>query len=115
MLNINKQFYKGILFVRLSGILNKNTINKLKGDVSSMIEDNGIRNIVFNISDLSSIDCYGINALLYNYELCRNNKGNSLICGLKDNVVKKRIENSRLLNYMYETSSELSAINVINL
>ena len=115
MLEIDKQFYKGILFVRLKGSLNKKTIDQLKDDVSNLIKDNGLRNIVFNISNLSSIDCYGINALLYNYELCRNNKGNSLICGFRDNIVKRRIENSRLLNYMYETSNELSAINVINL
>ena len=115
LLEIDKQFYKGILFVRLSGELSKKTIDKLKADVSTIIKNNGIRNIVFNISNLSLIDCYGINALLYNYELCRDNKGNTLICGFKDNVVRKRIENSRLLNYMFETSNELSAINVINL
>ena len=115
LLEINKQFYKGILFIRLSGMLDKNTIDEFKENTSKLIKDNGIKNIVFNISNLSSIDCYGINALLYNYELCRNNKGNTLICGLKDNIVKKRIENSRLLNYMFETSNELSAINVINL
>ncbi len=115
MLDINQKFYKGVLFVRLSGVLNKKTIDKLKNEVSSTIKENGIKNIVFNISKLSSIDCYGINALLYNYELCQDNKGKTLICGLKNAVVKKRIENSRLLNYMYETSNELSAMNVINL
>lgn len=115
MLDIDKQFYKGILFVRLSGVLDKNTTSKLKEQVSKIIKNNGIRNIVFNITNLSSIDCYGINALLYNYEISRDNNGNTLICGLKDDAVKRRIENSRLLNYMYETSNELSAINVINL
>lgn len=109
------EFHKGILFVRLIGILNKNTIDKLKNEVTLFIKENGIRNIVFNISNLESIDCYGINALLYNYEICRNNQGKSLLCGLSNTLVKHRIKNSRLLKYMYETADELSAISAINL
>lgn len=115
MLDINIEFHKGILFIRLEGTLNKNTVDKLKKEVTTLIKENGIRNIVFNIGGLSSIDCYGINALLNSYEICRDNKGKTLLCGIKNNLVKHRIENSRLLKYMYETSDELSAINVINL
>lgn len=115
MLEINYEFRKGILFIRLSGILNKNTVNKMQNEVTDMIKDNGIRNVVFNISGLESIDMKGINNLLYNYELCRSNKGKSLVCGIDNSLVRHRIENSRLLKYMTETSDELSAFNVINL
>ena len=115
LLDINLEFCKGILFIRLKGILNKNTVNKLKDEVNSLVKENGIRNLVFNISELESIDCYGINALLNNYELCKINHGQSLVCGINNNLVKHRINNSRLLKYMYETSDELSALNVINL
>lgn len=115
LLDIDLEFCKGILFIRLKGILNKNTVDKLKNEVNNLVEEVGIRNLVFNISELKSIDCYGINALLNNYELCKNNNGRSLVCGINNNLVKHRINNSRLLKYMYETSDELSAVNVINL
>ena len=115
MLDIDLEFCNGILFIRLKGILNKNTVDKLKNEVNNLVEEVGIRNLVFNISELKSIDCYGINALLNNYELCKNNNGRSLVCGINNNLVKHRINNSRLLKYMYETSDELSAVNVINL
>lgn len=115
MLEINMEFHKGVLFVRLQGMLVKNTVDKLKREVTSLIQENGIRNLVFNIGGLQTIDCYGINALLYNYELCRNNKGRSLLCGMKNTLVRHRIENSRLLHYMYEVSDELSAIQAIYL
>lgn len=115
LLAINLEFHKGILFVRLKGVLTKLTIDKLKNEVTTLIQDNGIRNIVFNINGLDSIDCYGINALLYNYELCRNNNGKSLLCGMNNSLVRHRIKNSRLLKYMYETSDELSAVDMINL
>lgn len=115
MLDINFEFRKGILFIRLSGVLNKNTVNKLQNEVTDLIKDNGIRNVVFNISGLEVIDMKGINSLIYNYELCHNNKGKSLVCGIDNSLVRHRIENSRLLKYMAETSDELSAFNVINL
>lgn len=115
MLDINMEFHKGILFIRLSGFLNENTINKLNSEVTDFIKENGISNIVYNVSNLKQIDCYGINALLNSYEACKSNKGKSLLCGMNDAIVKHRIKNSRLLNYMYETSDELSAVNIINL
>ena len=115
MLDINLEFHKGILFVRLTGALNKNTVDKLDNEVTTLIKENGIKNIVFNIGNLISIDCYGINELLKNYEICKLNKGKSLVCGVNNGLVKQRINNSRLLKYMYEASDELSAFNVINL
>ncbi len=57
----------------------------------------------------------GINALLYNYEIIKRNKGYSCLCGIKNNLVKQRIKNSRLLKYMYESSDEIGATNLINL
>ncbi len=57
----------------------------------------------------------GINALFYNYELIKNNNGYSCLCGINNNLVKHRIQNSRLLNYMYESSDEIGATNIINL
>lgn len=101
--------------MRLDGILDKDTVNKLDDEVTTLIKENGIRNIVFNVSNLISIDIDGINGLLNNYEICKLNKGKSLVCGLTNGLVKQRINNSRLLKYMYEASDELSAVNVINL
>jgi len=115
VLDINMEFHKGVLFVRLKGVLIENTTNKLINEVTKFIKENGIRNIVYNIENLKQIDCYGINALINNYDICKKNNGKSLVCGMSEGVVKHRIKNSRLLNYMYETSDELSALNVINL
>lgn len=115
MLDINYEIRKGILFIRLCGVLNKNTVGKLQNEVTDMIKDNGIRNVVFNLKELESIDIKGINNLLYNYEICHNNKGKSLICGIDNSLVRHRINNTRLLKYMIETSDELSAFNIIKL
>lgn len=115
MLNIEMEFRKGILFVRLSGELTERTIEKLNNEVTDIIRENGIRNIVFNIKDLEVIDMAGINMLYYNYQLSNDNKGKSLLCGMNNTLVKHRIQNSQLLNYMFEASDELSAFNVMRM
>ena len=114
MLTVGTEFRKGILFVRLKGDLNKENVDKLNKRVTSVVKDSGIRNIVFNFSNLKSIDIKGINTILYNYELCRNNKGRSLMCGNNDNN-RKKLKKTRLINYIYETPDELSAMKILNL
>ena len=114
MLNVGTEFRKGILFVRLKGHLNKDTIDKLNKRVTKVVKENGIRNIVFNFSILKSIDVKGINAIFYNYEIVKKNEGRSLMCGNNDNI-RKKLKKSRLINYVYETSNELTALKILNL
>ncbi|MCM1370996.1 MAG: STAS domain-containing protein [Clostridium sp.] len=114
MLDIQVEFRKGILFIRLSGILNKTTVPKLNEEVTDMIKDNGIRNVVFNMSEVTNIDIKGINALFFNYELCNQNKGKILLCGI-NSLVREKIINSRLLKYMGEIQDELSALECIGI
>lgn len=108
------EYRRGILFVRLNGKLTKETISSLKQTVSQLITENGIRNVVFNIDGLIEIDLYGIQELLSNCYVAKQNQGRALLCGMKNTRVRRRIENSRLLKYMYETSDELSAIYDMN-
>lgn len=114
MLNVGTEFRKGILFVRLKGDLNKDTIYKLNKKVTNVVKESGIRNIVFNLERLKSIDLKGINTIFYNYELCKSNKGKSLLCGNNDKI-RKRLKSSRLINYVYEIKDELTAIRILNM
>lgn len=114
MLNVGTEFRKGILFVRLRGHLNKSTLYKLDKKVTKIIKENGISKVVFNFTNLKSIDIKGINAIFYNYELCKNNDGRSFMCGNNDNI-RKKLKRSRLINYVYETTDELSAMKILNM
>jgi len=113
MLDINFEFRRGVLFIRLKGILTKSTVKKLDSEVTTLIRDNGIRNVVFNVSDLNKIDLKGISRLFYNYELCKKNRGVSLLCCVDNNNIHEKIKNTRLLKYMVDVSDELSAFNFI--
>ena len=113
MLEIDIENRRGILFVRLTGELSQDTIEKWNKDVKSLLVDIGIKNVVFNMTNLTSIDLKGINGLFFGYELCKNNHGSMVLCGIND-LIRDRIKKSRLLNYMKESDSELSALHLIN-
>lgn len=109
------EFRKGILFVRLKGCLNKKTVGKLERDVIEKIKIGGIRNVVLNIENVKEIDLKGINSLLYTYEVCKNNKGKLLICGLNDNEVASKIRKNRLLKYLILINNELNAFDLVKI
>lgn len=113
MLDINFEFRRGVLFIRLRGVLTKHTVKKLDSEVTTLIRDNGIRNVVFNVSDLDRIDLKGISRLFYNYELCKKNRGVSLLCCVDNDNIHEKIKGTRLLQYMVDVNDELSAFNFI--
>ena len=113
MLSVNTEIRKGIMFVRLKGSLTIKTIDILDNKVTNIVDEIGIRNIVLNVSELKTIDCKGINKLLYNYELCKNNDGKVFLCGNNENI-KSIIKNSRILKYINEIKDELCAFKIIN-
>lgn len=113
MLDINFEFRRGVLFIRLKGILTKNTVKKLDDEVTTLIRDNGIRNVVFNVSELNKIDLRGISRLFYNYELCKKNRGVSLLCCVDNDNIHEKIKGTRLLKYMVDVTDELCAFSFI--
>ena len=113
MLDINFEFRRGILFIRLKGVLSKTTINDFDSSVTTLIRDNGIRNVVFNVSDLNKIDLKGISRLFYNYELCKRNRGVSLLCCVDNYNIHEKIKSTRLFKYMVDVNDELAAFNFI--
>lgn len=102
MLNINMEFKSGVLFVRLIGSLNKLTANKLVDTLIPIIVSQGIRNMVYNFNELSSIDEVGFKTLLLGYNAILNNKGSVLV-----------VDNHFNLEYFKEVENELSALKIL--
>lgn len=112
MLEITKEFRKGILFVRLKGILDKDTVAYLNKEVTKVVADMQFHNVVFNVEGLTSIDMDGIYALLYNYNLCKDNNGVSLLCGVNKSI--KKIVNHNL-SFIFQIKDEDKAINMVEI
>ena len=81
MLDYDFIFKKGILFIRLKGDVTKKTSNFFDTEIDPLILDNGIKNVVFNISKLSKVDNDGIMAICNSY-LKLSKESNVLLCGI---------------------------------
>lgn len=112
MLTINLEFRKGILFIRLKGKLNKDTVYKLNKRVIKLVKENGIRNTVINTSNLKQIDMKGINSLYYLYETVKDNNGTSMLCGVSDKM-QKIFKKAHMFKYMLNIETELDSFNIL--
>lgn len=84
MLNINIEFTKGILFIRLEGILNDNNIDNIKNTIMKILNEGGIRYLVFNVHNLK---IEGDSSLFDKCEeAVKVNDGKMLICGLENEI-----------------------------
>lgn len=102
MLNINMEYLCGVLFVRLKGSLNCITANKLIDNLLPIIINQGIRNLVYNLNELKSIDEVGNKSLLMGYNAILSNNGKVLV-----------VENRFKLKYFKETKNELTALEIL--
>ena len=103
MLDIDMRFKQGILFIRLSGILNGDTCMKLEESISTLIEDNGIKYVLFNLNNLDYIDKYGINII--------NNNGKLIICGIE----KLFSYTNSITDNLYQIKDENKVFELINI
>lgn len=87
------EFCRGILFIRLKGDLNKNTI---KGLI-----DKDFKFIVLNIDNMYSIDSYSIKYLNKIYKNYQKEKGKMIICD-KFNISKKLLKGIPKINSEYD-------------
>ena len=104
LLNINMEYKSGVLFVRIIGSLNVFTSSKLEESLIPIIITQGIKNLVYNFSDLKSIDEVGNKTLLLCYNAILNNNGKVLVVNNKFN-----------LEYFKEVDNELSALNILKI
>lgn len=103
-MNINMEYKSGVLFVRLIGSLNELTADKLSSTLIPIIVSKGIKNLVYNFSELNSIDEVGSKTLLLGYNAILNNNGKVLV-----------VNNRFNLEHYKEVNNELSALNILKI
>ena len=109
MLNTILEFRKGILFVRLKGELTKKTSEIFEKSVLIKMKQGGIYHIVYNLEDLTKVDRYGYNRILYSYELCKRHSGMVFICDNLNEDVANYLNKHRILKYAKFLKNELDA------
>ena len=105
MLDINIEFIKGVLVVRLEGNLNNDSVKSVRDSLISVIKNGGIKYLMFNLTE--SVLEERIDMFEECNKLIKKNKGKMYICGFNHNV-----ENLITNNY-YTVDNELSILNRI--
>lgn len=113
MLNVDVEYKKGVLFLRLIGKLNSDTKQQLD-EVLELVPTIGFKYVMINFEKLYSIDEDGINTIMNSCERLIHSEGKLLVCGY-NNLIKLKIENSNILQYALETKNELGAFKLINI
>ncbi len=108
MFQMDLEYNKGILFVRLKGNLTKKKTYEINNYLVPVLLKHKIKYLVFNLYELDSIDESGVNALLNTKCAIRTNKGKIYACEVGDFLKEdlKRI-------HIKEIENELLALKLI--
>lgn len=102
MLEMTTEVSKGIMFIRLEGELNNNTVNKFYNELNYLLYKQGIHYFVFNFKELKNMDqnIFSIfqNILTEIFLSC----GKVVMCGMKELQMKKLGKTKDKLFYVNE-------------
>ena len=115
MFRIDMEFMRGMLFVRLEGILSKRTSKQLNEVLDQMIYEQGIRYFVINLENLKLINEDGIQSIMNHYLLIEMYDGKLVICGYHHKLRKQIRNEVNLIFQSIESShNELGAFRLIH-
>ncbi len=112
MLDIDISPARGILFVKLSGFLDEHNVMQFTYEVLDFIKKTGIKNAVFNVSDVRYMDFLGRCALINSFNFCLNNDGFSFICVDANEKIKNMM--LKFFDENFIVNDEISAVKIIN-
>ncbi len=105
MLKMDLEYVEGILFIRLDGSLTRRSSYKIYNYLGPVIKKHRIKNLIYNLKDLKSIDETGIDSILHTKCLVRKNQGKILLCEVNDD---NSLKMKRL--HIKQTTSEKEAL-----
>jgi len=89
MLNMNIEYTKGVLFVRLTGKLDRSSSYKINKYLIPVILKQKIKYLVYNLDNLEALDDDGKDALLNTEYAIQTNKGKLYLSDVKSNLIKQ--------------------------
>jgi len=112
MLKIDTIYKKGILFVRLYGVINKNNKEEIEKVLESVIEKVGIKYLLLNLENIYYISS-DISELIFKWSRKLKGKGGKFfICGY-ENI--SRSDYLKINEEVLEMKDEFSAFSKINI
>ena len=113
-MNTQIEYKKGILFIKISGVLVGNKINKFESEVIPIVLGLQAGNITINMNDISLIDKRGINSLIKISNLSNKFNGKLVLCNLND-YLKSNFKHSDIFDYCFKSKNEKSSVEVFKI
>lgn len=111
LLEINFEFRKGLLFIRLKGELNKKNSKELASYLDKFIHDKGVKYFVINLENIDYLEKEGLKMIQERYQEMILHDGKLVICGYKNKEIKTMIEEE--MKGAYKVKDELKAFQLI--
>ena len=80
MLKMDLEYESEILFIKLTGNLNKRNTHKINNYIIPVLKKHKIKNVVLNLDNINGIDESGINSIINVKSIIKCNKGNLYLC-----------------------------------
>lgn len=107
----NIEFKKGVLFIRIKGVLVGNKVRKFEGEVIPIILGLGVQNITINMFEVSLIDKRGFDSIIKISNIANENNGKLVLCEINENIAN-HIANSDVFEYCFRSKNELTSLGV---
>ena len=85
-LKVNYFIKKDIIFIRVSGEMDQETIKPFKDKLIDIIEKYSVKNIVFNFNELEFMDSTGIGMIIGRYNQIKKKGGKIILCSLNKQI-----------------------------
>jgi anti-anti-sigma factor len=113
-MNTNIDYKRGVLFIRINGVLVGNKIEKFESEVIPIILGLGSRYVTINVYELELIDSRGINSIIKLSNIVSRYDGKLAICEINDSI-KENFKNSDVFDYCFKTKNELTSLGVFSI
>lgn len=85
-LNVQMFIKKYVLYCRLDGELDQNSVENLRIRVSELIEKYSIQYLVLNLKMLKFMDSSGVGFIIGRYNRLKQDRGQVILCSLNENI-----------------------------
>lgn len=107
-LEVNMCIKQDTIFTRFKGELDEMSVTDIRAKLCEILRKYDVKNIVFNMRDLSFMDSTGIGMIIGRYNQVKEKCGKIILCDLNQNI-EKIIVMSGLLKICTLRDSEASA------
>ena len=113
-MNTEIKFKKGVLFIRINGILVESKIQKFEEEVIPIILGLNSKYVTINLSNVELIDKKGMNSMIKISNIVDKFNGKVAICEI-NNKIKENLKKSDVFDYCFRTKNEKTSIGIFKI